>query len=218
MSDVLTVHVWSDIACPWCTIGRVRFAKAIELFHADGGQQRVEVEYHSFELSPDTPVDFEGTEAEFLVGHKHIPLAEAETMLTRVTEVAAEEGMAFDFARLQHTNTRTAHELLHFAKQHGLQAEMMERLQLAYFCEGRHLGRHAELVALAAEVGLDRDEVSSALADGTYAEAVTADIEGARKYGVRALPFYLLSSRYGVSGAYPPEFYAEGLAKAAASS
>ncbi|MBI4932650.1 MAG: DsbA family oxidoreductase [Actinobacteria bacterium] len=218
MSDVLTVHVWSDIACPWCTIGRVRFAKAIELFHEQGGEQAVEIEYHSFELSPDTPVDFDGSEADFLVGHKHIPAADSEAMLARVTEVAAEEGMSFDFARLQHTNTRTAHELLHMAKQHGLQGALMERLQLAYFCEGRHLGRHDELADLAAEVGLDRDEVLAALAARTYAEAVDADIAAARKYGVRALPFYLLHSRYGVSGAYPPEFYAEGLAKAAASS
>jgi predicted DsbA family dithiol-disulfide isomerase len=218
MSDVLTVHCWSDIACPWCTIGRVRFAKAVELFHAAGGHQQVEVVYHSFELSPDTPVDFDGTEAEFLVGHKQVPLAEAEAMLARVTEVAAEEGMAFDFARLQHTNTRTAHELLHLAKAKGLQAEMMERLQQAYFCEGRHLGRLDELADLAADVGLDHDHVLAELTAGTHADDVTDDIAGARKYGVRALPFYLLGPRYGVSGAYPPEFYAEGLAKAAASS
>lgn len=218
MTDVLTVHVWSDIACPWCTIGRVRFTKAVELFHAQGHANPVEIEYHSFELSPDTPDDFEGSEADFLVGHKGVPLADAEAMLARVTAVAAEEGLTFDFERLQHTNTWKAHELLHFAKQHGRQPALMERLQLAYFCEGRHLGRHDELADLAAEVGLDRDAALAALAAGTYAEAVAADIEASRKYGVRAIPFYLLHSRYGVSGAHLPEFYAEGLAKAAANS
>jgi predicted DsbA family dithiol-disulfide isomerase len=35
MSSPLDVHVWSDIACPWCFIGKRRFEEAVRRF---GGQ------------------------------------------------------------------------------------------------------------------------------------------------------------------------------------
>src|SRR5690349_11840939 len=96
----IPVHVWSDIACPWCFIGKRRFEAGVE---ASG--LAVTVEYHSFELSPQTPVDFEGTEVDFLTGYKGITEAEAEQMLDRVTALAAGEGLRYDFAALRHTRT-----------------------------------------------------------------------------------------------------------------
>ena len=69
----IKVDVWSDIACPWCYIGKRKLEAGIEAFAATPGTPPVEIEYHSFELSPDTPVDFEGDEVEFLANHKGIP-------------------------------------------------------------------------------------------------------------------------------------------------
>ena len=71
MSDVIKVDIWSDIACPWCYIGKRKFEAGVARF---GGE--VEVEYHCFELAPDTPVDFDGTEVDFLVKHKGMPAAQ----------------------------------------------------------------------------------------------------------------------------------------------
>ena len=133
------VDIWSDIACPWCFVGKRRFEQAVAAFSAGGGQ--VEVEYHSFELAPDTPVDFAGTEVDFLVRHKHMPAEQVTTMLDQMTQMAAGEGLAYDFDALQHTNTVLAHQLLHLAKKHGRQLDMKERLLSAYFQEGRHVGR-----------------------------------------------------------------------------
>ena len=124
---------------------------------------RLEVEYHSFELSPDTPVDFDGTEVDFLVGHKRMPAAQVESMLAQMTQLASTEGLSYDFDALQHTNTVKAHELLHYAKAQGRQLDMKERLLSAYFEEGRHVGRIDDLADLAEEIGLDRAEVVEAL-------------------------------------------------------
>ncbi len=70
---LVKVDVWSDIACPWCYIGKRKFEAGVAAVRRRPRRPPVEVEYHSFELSPDTPVDFEGTEAEFLSGHKGLP-------------------------------------------------------------------------------------------------------------------------------------------------
>lgn len=209
MSEPISVHVWSDVACPWCFIGKRRFEKGATAFDGD-----VTVEYHSFELAPDTPVDFEGSEIDFLAKHKRMPEAQVVELIDHVTEVAAGEGLAYDFDSLKHTKTLKAHELLHFAKSEGRQHEMAERLFSAYFEQGRHVGRTSELVELAVEVGLNADDAKGALTTGRYADAVASDIAQARAYGITGVPFYVIDDRFGVSGAQSPEIFASALSQA----
>src|SRR6478735_3379022 len=204
MSDVIKVDVWSDIACPWCYIGKRKFEAGAEGFD-------VEVEYHSFELSPDTPVDFDGSAADFLAKHKGMPIEQVRPMLAQVTAVAAEVGLDYDYDALQHTNTVKAHQLLHFAKAQGKQIEMKERLLRAYFVEGEHVGRAEDLADLAAEVGLDRDAALRSLESDEYLEAVHADQEQAMRFGIRGVPFFVIDGKYGVSGAQAPETFAQAL-------
>lgn len=213
----MKVDVWSDIACPWCYVGKRRFAEGVRRYQASGGGE-VEVEYHSFELAPDTPVDFQGSEADFLAEHKRLPLPQVRQMLEQMTEVAKAEGLDFDYGALKHTNTLKAHEALHAAKAEGRQEALKERLLRAYFTEGRHLGYVDELADLAADVGLDREGVRSALSDGTFADAVAADIAQAHAYGIRGVPFYVIDARYGVSGAQDPDVFADVLRQAAEAS
>ncbi|MEP9395331.1 DsbA family oxidoreductase [Gordonia sp. VNQ95] len=212
MSDPISVDIWSDIACPWCYIGKRKFEAGL----ADSGlSDRVVVTYHSFELAPDTPVDFDGTEIEFLAEYKGMPRAQVEQMLAQVTAIAAESGLDYDFDALQHTKTLKAHELLHHAKAQGRQLDMVERLFRAYFTEGRHIGRIGDLADLAADIGLDREQVTASLESGEYADAVSADIAQARAYGISGVPFFVINGRYGVSGAQSPETFADVLRKAA---
>lgn len=216
MTSVLKVDIWSDIACPWCYVGKRRFEEGVRRFTAADPDRMVEVEYHSFELAPDTPVDFEGTEVDFLAGHKGLPVEQVRPMLEQMTEVAASVGLDFDYAALRHTNTLKAHQLLHLARAHGVQHEMKERLLRAYFTEGRHVGHDEELADLAAEVGLDRGEVLEALAQETYLDAVREDIAQARAYGIHGVPFYVIDQRFGVSGAQDPAVFVDALRQAAA--
>ncbi len=214
-AEPLAVDVWSDIACPWCYVGTRRFAEGMRRYRAAGGTRDVVVTYHSFELAPDTPVDFEGSEVDFLAGHKGLPVDRVRAMLDQMVQVAAAEGLAYDVAALRHTRTLKAHELLHLARTRGVQAEVKERLMRAYFVEGRHVGHVEDLADLAAEVGLDRAEVVAALEAGTYGPAVQADVDTARAYGITGVPFYVLDGRLGVSGAQSPDVFARALAQAA---
>lgn len=213
MNNTVKVDIWSDIACPWCFIGKRRFETAAAEFAEGGGV--LEVEYHSFELAPDTPVSFAGTEVDFLVSHKGMDATTVRQMLAQMTELATGEGLSYDFDALQHTNTVKAHELLHHAKAKGRQLDMSERLFAAYFEEGRHVGRIDDLADLAAEIGLDRAEALAALADDTYTGAVAADKQQAVAYGITGVPFFVIDGRLGVSGAQDPTVLLEVLQKAA---
>jgi len=210
----VTIDIWSDIACPWCYIGKRHLEEGLASLGEDA--PAVEITYHSFELAPDTPVDFEGSEVDFLAHHKGLPADQVRQMLDRVTGIAAQAGLEYRFDRLQHTKTLKAHEALHHALAHGRQLELKERLFHAYFTEGGHVGRVEDLVRYAGEVGLDEDETRAALEDGRYESAVAADIAQAAVYGIQGVPFFVVDGRYGVSGAQPAEVFTQVVQRAVA--
>ncbi|RKR73917.1 DsbA family oxidoreductase [Frondihabitans australicus] len=207
----IKVDVWSDIACPWCFIGKRKFEAG-----AAGFDGQVEVEYHSFELSPDTPVDFEGNEAEFLATHKGLSVEQAQGMLDNVGGIARSVGLAYDFDAMHHTNTVKAHQLIHYAKARGAQLDMNERLLAAYFEQGRHLGRTEVLADIAAEAGFDRDDVVRSLEADEYLADVRADQAQAQAFGINGVPFFVFEGKYGVSGAQDPATFRQVLDTVAA--
>lgn len=213
VTSPIKIDIWSDIACPWCYIGKRHLEGGIAALGDDAPE--VEIEYHSYELSPDTPVDYAGSTVDFLAHRKGLPVAQVEQMLERVTGIAAQAGLSYDFDSVVHTKTLKAHELLHFAKEQGLQLELSERLFRAYFTEGRHVGRVDELVELAAEVGLDADAAREALESGRYGSAVQADIAQAGAYGIQGVPFFVFDGKYGISGAQPAEVFSQVLTRVA---
>ncbi|SJN10428.1 2-hydroxychromene-2-carboxylate isomerase/DsbA-like thioredoxin domain [Leucobacter sp. 7(1)] len=207
MSETIRVDIWSDIACPWCYIGKHRFEAGIAAFAAQHPDVTFEVESHSYELAPDTPLDFAGSEVDFLVKHKGMPAAQVEQMLGQMTELAASEGITFDFARVRHANTQRAHRVLHLAKAEGVQPEVQERLFRAYFAEGEDMSDPEALARLGAEVGLDPAAVRAALDSEELGEAVQHDITRAKMLGISGVPFFLLEQQYGVSGAQTAEAF-----------
>jgi predicted DsbA family dithiol-disulfide isomerase len=209
VTETIKIDVWSDIACPWCYIGKRNLETGLAALSADADAPEVEIVFHSFELSPDTPVDFEGDEVDFLAGHKGMAREQVVQMLDNVTGVAAKAGLEYRFDLLQHTNTVKAHELLHFAKAQGRQHEVAERLMSAYFTEGRHVGRIDDLVDLAAEAGLDADAARSALESERHLDDVRADQAQAVAYGIQGVPFFVIDGKYGVSGAQPAEAFSQ---------
>lgn len=209
MTEAIKIDVWSDIACPWCYIGKRNLETGLAATSGDEDAPRVEVVYHSFELSPDTPVDFEGDISDFLAQHKGISREQAAQMHEHVTGIAANAGLEYRFDLLQHTNTVKAHELLHFAKAHGRQHEVAERLMSAYFTEGRHVGRIDDLVTLAVEAGLDGDAARASLESAEYLDDVRADQAQAVAYGIQGVPFFVIDGKYGVSGAQPAEAFSQ---------
>jgi predicted DsbA family dithiol-disulfide isomerase len=211
MAEPVKVDIWSDVACPWCFIGKRKFEEGVRRFGGD-----VEIEYHSFELSPDTPVDFDGSTTDFLAARKGMPVQQVEQMLANVTGIADSVGLHYDFDQVKHTNTVLAHQLIHYAKAHGRQAEMKERLLSAYFEEGRHVGRIEDLADLAAEVGFDRDDVIRSLESREHLAAVEADKSQAIAYGIQGVPFFVLEGKYGISGAQDASVFENALGQVAA--
>lgn len=207
----IAVDIWTDIACPWCFLGKRRFEKAIAQFG-----EPVAVEYHSYLLAPDAPTEVPGSHVEWLADHLGVPPDRARQLGEQMAQLGAPEGIAYDYDAIRTTNTRLAHELIHIAKAQGRQAEMLERLSSAYFEQGLHVGRIDVLVDCAAEVGLDPTGARAALESGQYTAAVDADITEARRLGIRGVPFFVIDGQWGVSGAQSVDAFVDALRQVAA--
>ena len=209
----LSVDVWSDIACPWCYVGKRRLEAALARFpHRDA----VKVAWRAFELDPTAPRvrDRSVSYIQRLARKYGSSKAEAEGMIRRMTDVAAGDGLAFHFDRVQSGNTFDAHRVLHLAAARGVGGATKERFLRAYMTEGEPIGEPEVLARLAGEVGLDREEVRDVLAGDRYASDVRADEEDARKIGVTGVPFFVIGGRYAVSGAQTADVLLDALTRA----
>jgi predicted DsbA family dithiol-disulfide isomerase len=202
----VNVEIWSDIACPWCYVGKRRFEAALAAFeHRDA----VTVTWRSFELDPGAPDERPGERAAHLAAKYRTSVERAREMERHMTEVAAQEGLGFRFDIARDGNTFDAHRLLHLAHAHGLQDAMKERLMRAHFGEGELISDHAALERLATEVGLPVGEVRELLAGDRYAAEVRDDERTAASFGISAVPFFVVDRAFGASGAQPPEALGE---------
>ncbi len=200
----MRVDIWSDIACPWCYVGKRRFEVALARFSRAA---EVEVAWRAFELDPAAPrVRDKGSSYAARLAKKYgVSPARAEAMISHMTDVGAAEGLEFRFDRIQSGNTFDAHRLLHLAGERGKQDALKQRLLCAYFTEGEPIGEQQTLLRLATETGLDTDEVSATLQSDAFAREVRDDEDQARSLGINGVPFFVFAGRYGVSGAQAPD-------------
>jgi predicted DsbA family dithiol-disulfide isomerase len=211
----MQVEIWSDVVCPWCYIGKRRFENALAQFaHRD----QVEVIWRSYQLDPTAPRQSGMTTSEMLARKRGISLEQAAAMTAQVSALAAQEGLDYHLDTAHYSNTVDAHRLIHLAASQGKQDAAKERLLRAYFTEGAAIDDPDTLVGLLADVGIDADEARAVLANGTYADAVKADEQRARAFGIRGVPFFAIDETYGISGAQSADVILSALEQAWAES
>jgi predicted DsbA family dithiol-disulfide isomerase len=210
----MRIDIWSDIVCPWCYIGKRRLERALEGFEAAGP---VAVVHRSFQLDPSRPMGQTQNRRQMLMAKYRRTAQQVEAMDAQLEQLAAADGLEYHLRPDGVTgNTRQAHELVHLGRARGLGDVVVERFFRAYFTENRSVFDPESLVALAAEAGLDPAACRQALDDGTYTAAVAAEGDEARHLGANGVPFFVIDSRYGVSGAQAVEVFRDVLARAAA--
>ncbi len=209
----MRVEIWSDIACPWCYIGKRRFEAALARFPE---RDDIEVVWRSFELNPSAPRVVEGDYATRLAAKYGASRPQAEGMIRSMTETAADDGVELRFDRIRPGNTFDGHRLLHLAAAHGFQDALKEQLLRAYLTEGEAIGDPATLRRIAVGVGLDDAEVAAVLASESYADAVRADEAEAMDLGISAVPSFVVDRRFVIPGAQPVDVCLATLEKARA--
>ncbi len=203
----MKIDIWSDVACPYCYIGKRHLESALEHFpHKD----QVQVTWHSFELDPEAPAETKENQYEVVARKYGVSPGQAKEMTARVLNSAIAAGLSLDFDKVKPTNTFDAHRLIHLAAARDKQDEMEERLFKAYFTEGKHIGQKESLQAIAAESGLD---ATAMLNSDAYTGEVRKDEEEAQSLGIRGVPFFVFDYKYAISGAQPVDIFVQTLSK-----
>lgn len=212
----MRIDIWSDIICPFCTIGKAELDATLATFaHADD----VTIVPRSFELQPGdgTPRPVEPV-VEHLVRKYGITEAQVAAQNDQIAARASRLGWEFNWREALAAPTLDAHRLVKLAATVGLAREVETALMAAYFTHGRDVSDHEVLTEVAVTAGLDAGRVAEVLASGEYADAVRADQAEAAALGVRGVPFFVIDGRLGVSGAQTSETFGRALAQAWAAS
>lgn len=199
---MVKLDIVSDVACPWCHVGRAYLWRALEA----RPDHPFEIEWHPHELNPGIPAG--GMDrAEYMAakfGSREAVVRAHEPLLAH----AAASGAEFDLPAIRRTpNTRDAHRLIHWAGLEGRQSPMVERLMRAYWAEGEDIGETATLVRLAGEVGLDAAMTARLLEGGADRQEIAARERHSRERGVSAVPTFIIANRYVLQGAQPTEVW-----------
>ena len=210
--STLPIEIWSDVACPWCWVGKRHLEKAITLAGVD-----VTRRWRAFELDREAPqrapesVDYAARLAEKYGTSR----GEASEMIDRMVERGRAAGVEMRFDRIRPARTFDAHRLLAWAAESSeLQDALGERLFDAYLHEGRAISEPETLAELAEDVGLDREEAAKVLRSNDYADEVRRDEMQASMAGIRSVPTFVLDGRLAVVGAHPPEVLRDAIDQA----
>jgi predicted DsbA family dithiol-disulfide isomerase len=190
------VEIYSDIACPWCYVGKARFERALSAFPQGGA---VEVVYRPFQLDPSAP--HEPRPHRDALAAKFGPRAAA--MDEHLTQLGAAEGLAFDFDTVVENNSLLAHRLLRFAlDEYGAAAQVRLKGELmrGHFAEGLDIGDAGQLAGAAERAGLDRAAVAAFLAGDALTDEVRADLDHAHALGISAVPTFVFDGKWAVQG------------------
>jgi predicted DsbA family dithiol-disulfide isomerase len=212
----VTIEVVSDVVCPWCFIGKRRLEKALKLLE----RPDVQIRWRPFELNPG--ISQAGVDRQEHRIRKFGSLARARQLEAHVAAAGAEEGIDFQFDRIERTpNTFDAHRLVWLAggdglqnAPEGLQNALVERLFHTYFIAGEDVGKHEVLKRIAQESGLDAGSVDSLLESDFGASEVLADENESRMQGVNGVPTFFVDGVPITSGAHKAEILASVLGQA----
>ncbi len=207
----MKIEIWSDVACPWCFIGKRRFEAALAEFPH---RESVEVQWRSYQLDPGLPEHYDGTELEYLSTRKGMAPQQVSQMFEHVAEQARGEGLEYRFDNVVVANSFTAHRLIHLAAAHGKQDPAKERLLSDHFEHGKDIGSQAYLTALGSDLEIPDAEVEALFTTDKYADDVRNDFEEGRALGINGVPFFVIDRKFGLSGAQPTETFTAALNQA----
>jgi len=176
----LSLVMFSDFICPFCYIGFETVRRLKPEFGFD-------LEWIGFQIHPEWPP-------------AGLPAAEyrrgmdPETrrmMWARIAALGETVGLEMKPPQLL-ANSRLALEAAEFAKERGKAEIFEERVFRAYFNDDFNIGSRGVLGDLAADVGLDRDELNLALESNLYQSRLRENAVAARNLGVDGVPTFFL--------------------------
>ncbi len=200
----MKIEIWSDIACPFCYIGKKRFEAALERFDY---KDQVEVIYKAYQLDPSAPKVMSMSAESYISKQHGVTEEEALEKFKVFTENGLTVGLQFDYKNIHLTNSFDAHRVLKWSREFDKEEELSEVFMNAYFVRGLNIADFDVIKELVIEIGLDGDKAIEVLQGDLFIDVVKEEIEESSAIGVQGVPFFVINRKYGISGAQSEEYF-----------
>lgn len=208
MADRFTIDVVSDVICPWCFLGKRRLDAALAALDMD-----VFIRWRPYMLDPTIPP--EGLDRHQYMLNK-FGAEKLKTIHDPLIEAGKELDVPYHFDLITRTpNTLDAHRLIRWAHTVDRQTEMVERLFMAYWSEGKDVGDRDVLAACAGEAGINAAQIRELLGTEQDVEETRAEIQHATNIGVTGVPTFILAQSYALVGAQSPAVLVDAISRVA---
>lgn len=207
----MKIEIWSDFVCPFCYMGETILEKALlEIGHKGD----VEITFKSFQLDPNAVRIVDKNIYQIIAEKYGISYEQSKASNDNIVKAGREIGLNYQMDIMKPNNTAMAHEISKFAQSVGKERVLVKRFFKAYFEEGADIGDKVTLLNLAAEVGLNLNELNKKLDEGFFKSEVLQDQEQALRSGINSVPHFVINNKYTISGAQGINHFIQVLNKA----
>ena len=183
---MLNVKIYSDFACPFCYLG-------LELLNRlrDEGVE-LDAEWFPFELDPNAPL--EGMDLFQVYPEEYVLKS-----LNLLSKLGEPYNIKYNNKNGKF-NTRRAHLGGFFAKEKGRYEEYAKAMFKAYFEDSINIGNKEELNNVVGDMGLDVDEMNTAIDSGKYDQMLEEAYDKSIEYKIQSVPTFIINDSGRVTG------------------
>ena len=202
-SSQLKIDIVSDIVCPWCAIG---YKKLFEAITELGDEINFEIKWKPYELHPEIPE--EGFDKKEYYKIKFGESSGSKDRFNFISDEGKKVGIEFNFNKSKNLpNTFLAHRLLWLCRSKNIQDTLAEALFHAYFTDGRDIGDQDELIEIASENGLNKEEIRNFFKTNIGHDEVLREENRAREMNIFSVPTYIFNKKYLLVGGQEPDTF-----------
>lgn len=208
MAGPFIIDVVSDVICPWCFLGKRRLDAALAALGMD-----VLIRWRPYMLDPGIPQG--GVDRQEYMLNK-FGAEKLKTIHDPLIESGKELDIPYRFDLITRTpNTLDAHRLIRWAHTVDRQNDMVERLFMAYWSEGKDVGGRDVLAQCAGEAGINAQQIRELLDTAQDVEETKTEIQHATNIGVTGVPTFILAQSYALVGAQSPAVLVDAISRVA---
>ncbi|PNH05429.1 hypothetical protein TSOC_008310 [Tetrabaena socialis] len=204
---IVTINLFSDVACPWCYVGTRRMKRALGMYKRQfGNSAPVKLVIHPVQANVLEPSGQDVAS----YWSKHEGGGGLGLMKSRLQRAGLPEGAAFANWRTV-PSTLLAHELLLLASSAGLAEQINDLLFARTYEQGANVSELGELLDIAEAVGMQRDFVRQELTRGEGGplarSVVQRDAAAKKRLRIKAVPHFIIAAgpssrtKYSLDGA-----------------
>ena len=202
VKQTITIDIVSDVACPWCYIGKKNLEKAVDQLK---DQYNYKIAFHPFQLDPTIPTQGVDSHAYFV--HK-FGEAQLDQMFQRVESMGEKQGINFDFRGIvKAVNTLPLHVILKVAATENIQLEVAKEFFESYMVHPKDMSDPAVIAEIMRKFGWEEEKTIRIMSDAKLQAEVKEEIKKFQEMRISGVPFFIINNKYGVSGAQPTEMF-----------